>query len=198
MFMSRNALKGIEPQTCLDDLESFYYVLLYLARKHMGSKFSRDLPTPLDGWNRPLASSMKHGFLFHEFEFPTDPLLGKPFRTLVERLHSVFRNILVQDFLAKFSHEPPPIVHHEEIYDKMLSHVRDAIDDLDREIRDGITTPPAPTHDEAGVDSFFAESSGSVKRWSKIQARKKIVRTLAANRARRKKASPRLTDRVRT
>ena len=198
MFMSRNALKGIEPQTCLDDLESFYYVLLYLARRHMGTKFSRSLPSPLNAWDHPLASSLKHGFLSHEFEYPTDPQLGKPFRTLVGRLHSVFRNILVQAFLADCRDEPPPILYHEDIYDMMLSHVRDAIDDLDQEIRDGITTPSKPSHEEASVDDFFAESSASVERWSKIQARKKIVRTLATNRPRRNKACPRLTDRVRT
>ena len=149
--MSRNALKGIEPQTYLDDLESFYYVFVYLILLN-GEKPvpGYNLPSPLDEWARPAASSCKYGFLFSEFNYKTDPRFGQPLETLVKRLHSVFRKIIVQAFLAENRDELLPIVNHEEVYDTMLSHVRDAIEDLNKEIQDGITTPditgPGVTH----------------------------------------------------
>jgi hypothetical protein len=190
--MSRNVLKGIEPQTCLDDLESFYYVLVYFARIHMGDKYPhRPLPTPLDYWDHPSAYDYKFAFLLYPFEYVIDPRLGKPFQTLVERLHSVFRDILVQALLA--DRGPPPVVNPEEVYDMMLSHVRDAIDDLNRETQDGITTP---TMRSPKVDTDEDESQSSVKRKAMIIARRKIVRTLAANRERRPRPSSRGTDQV--
>ena len=196
--MSRNALKGIEPQTCLDDLESFYYVLLYIATIHMGTKFSGGrLPPPLTPWDGPTASSAKNGFILSSFAEVTDPRLGKPFQTLAERLHSVFRNIMVQAFLADGRDEPPPVVNHQDIYDIMLSHVRDAIDDLDRETQDGITTPCQLIHEERNANTLEDDSSSSAPRRSKSRARKKVVRTLAANRARRHRPSARPTDPVR-
>ena len=196
--MSRNALKGIEPQTCLDDLESFYYVLLYIARIHMGSKFSGGrLPSPLTFWDGPRAFVNKTAFILSSFAEVTDPRLGKPFQTLAERLHSVFRNIMVQAFIADGRDEPPPVVNHEDIYDLMLSHVRDAIDDLDRETQDGITTPCQLIHEEKNANTLEDDSSSSAPRRLKNRARKKIVRTLAANRARRHRPRARPTDPVR-
>jgi hypothetical protein len=115
MFMSHNALNGIKPQTCLDDLESLYYVLLYFARIHMGSKYRKwTLPPPLDSWDHPSASNCKYAFLLHTFNYVTDPRLGKPFQTLVERLHSMFRDIFLQALLADRRDEPPPVVRWKE------------------------------------------------------------------------------------
>jgi hypothetical protein len=189
--MSRNALNGIKPQTCLDDLESFYYVLLYFARIHMDANYAqRPLPPPLEYWDHPSASANKQGFILDTFEYEIDPRLGKPFQTLLERLHSVFRDILVQAVLASRD-EPPPVVNHEDVYDMMLSHVRDAIDDLNRETQDGITTPTMPSPKVATDED---ESQSSVKRKALILARKKIVRTLATNRVRRPRTSSRVTE----
>ena len=196
--MSRNTLKGIEPQTCLDDLESFYYVLLYIATIHMDTKFSRrGLPSPLTLWDGPRAFASKTDFILSRFAEVTDPRLGKPFQKLAERLHSVFRKIMVQAFIADGRDEPPPVVNHEEIYDMMLSHVRDAIDDLDRETQDGITTPSQLIHKEKNANTLEDDSSSSAPRRLKSRARKKTVRTLAANRTRRHRPRSPETDPVR-
>ena len=187
--MSRNALKGIEPQTYLDDLESFYYVLLYIARIHMDIRISgQRLPSPFDPWEGPTAFESKSGFIPNIFDYDVDPRLGKPFQTLVERMHAVFRNMLIRALLAHTRDEPPPVVNHEEVYNMMLSHVRDAIDELNRETQEGITTPCRPIHKEGNVDS--QEDGSQVKKRSKNRVRKKIVRTLAANRTRRHRQRP--------
>ena len=184
MFMSRNALNGTEAQTCLDDLESFYYVLFYISRIHVSPESAgRSLPHPFESWERPNASVAKFAFLFSRFKYTTDPRLGKPFQILVERLHSVFRNVVVQAFLADGRDEPPPIVNHEEIYDMMLAHVRDAIEDLNQELQDGITTPNNSGHG-VGTKEVPSERFSWIEN-PRVPKRKKIVRTLAANRARR-------------
>ena len=194
--MSRNTLKGIEPQTCLDDLESFYYVLLYIARIHMKNLSNRPMPPPLERWDHPRAWWAKQGFISTTFDWPTDPRLGKPFETLVGRLHSVFKDMLFQRIFAVDRGEPPPVVNHDKVYDLMLSHVRDAIDELNQETEDGITTPSNLSH-EANTITQNQVKSSSGQSWPKIPPYKKIVRTLATNRARRTKASLRVTDQVR-
>ena len=196
--MSRKTLKGIEPQTCLDDLESFYYVLLYIARIHMDPERAvRSLPPPLDGWDDSRAWWAKQGFISTEFSFTTDPRLGEPFQTLVGRLHSVFTNILFKQVFAGRRGEPPPAINHDEVYDLMLSHVRDAIEELNQETENGITTPRKLSNAEANTITRNGVESSSVETWSKIPVYKKIVRTLATNRVRRTKASLRVTDQVR-
>ena len=168
--MSRNTLKGIEPQTCLDDLESFYYVLLYIARIHMDpTRAVRSLPPPLDGWDDSRAWWSKQGFISTEFSFTTDPQLGKPFQTLVERLHSVFTDMLFDRLFAVDRGEPPPVVNHDKVYDLMLSHVRDAIDELNQETEDGITTPRNLSHGANTIPRNQVKSS-SVESWPKIPA----------------------------
>ena len=194
--MSRNTLKGIEPQTCLDDLESFYYVLLYIARIHMENLSRRPMPPPLEQWDHPSAWSAKQGFISTEFDWPTDPRLGKPFETLLGRLHSVFTNMLFEEIFARRRGEPPPAVNHDKVYDLVLSHVRDAIDELNQETEDGITTPRNLSHGANTIPRNQIKSS-SVESWPKIPAYKKIVRTLATNRARRTRASLRVTGQVR-
>jgi hypothetical protein len=127
--MSRNALKGIEPRTYLDDMESFYYVLLYIARINTDIELSSGgIPPLLTPWEDPTAASAMNGYILNKFDYDTDPRLGKSFQTLVGRLHSVFRNMLPQAFIAEGREEPPPLVIHEEIYNMMLSHIRVAIE----------------------------------------------------------------------
>ena len=193
--MSRKALEGIEPQTCLDDLESFLYVLVYIAMRHTGTVDpSEHFPDPLDDWEHSTASMSKFGFLFTKFDYAIDRRLGKPFQTLVERLHSVFRNLVIQAIRADGRDEAPPVVNHEEIYDMMLAHVRDAIEDLNQELQDGVSTPCDSGHDSDTSEVPFFETSSSVER-PKIP--RKIVRTLATNRARRSRSSLPTTNTVR-
>ena len=195
--MSRNALKGIEPQTYLDDLESFYYVLLYIARIHMGTRFAwRPLPPPLTYWDHVTAFEAKSGFIPIRFDYDVDPRLGKPFQRLVERLHAVFRDMLIQAAIADSRDEPRPVVNHEAVYDMMLSHVRDAIDDLNQEMQEGITTP-CQLIQEKNAHTLDDDSSSFAQRRSKNRERRKIVRTLATNRARRLRPSARVTNPVR-
>ena len=186
LFMSWKALEGNEPHTCLDDLESFYYVMVYLVRLH-AEKRKDVLPFPLSEWARPSASGSKHGFFLSRFDYAIDPRLGKPFKTLVEGLHTVFRNMVIRAALTK-DDEPPPVFNPEEIYDMMLAHVRDAIDDLNRETQDG-TTPPCNSF--SGQDNVDVNEDGSPCFVTRpvIPSGKRMVRTLAANRAIRKRSS---------
>jgi hypothetical protein len=70
LFMSRNALKGIEPQTYLDDLESFYHVLLYIARIYMDTELSGGgLLPPLTNWENSTAASAKNGYIMTQTSF---------------------------------------------------------------------------------------------------------------------------------
>jgi len=193
--MSRKALEGIEPQTCLDDLESFLYVLVYIALRDTGTVSpGENFPSPLDNWGYPTASMSKFGFLFTRFDYAIDRRLGKPFQTLVERLHSVFRNIVIQAIRADSTDEPPPIVDQEEIYDMMLTHVCDAIEDLNQELQEGISTPCDSGRDVDTKEAPFDDTS-----WvDKPKMPRKIVRTLATNSARRSRASLPMTNTVRS
>ena len=158
----------------------------------------RSLPPPLDGWDDSRAWWAKQGFISAKFGFTTDPRLGKPFQTLVGRLHSVFRDMLFQRLIAEEKGESPPAVNHDKVYDLMLSHVHDAIDELNQETEGGITTPRKLSHKEANpITPNEDGSQSSGESWLKVPAYKKIVRTLATNRVRRTKASLRVTDRVR-
>ena len=193
--MSRKALDGIEPQTCLDDLESFYYTLLYISLRYIDTLSAEErIPHPLAEWEYSTASVSKYGFLSTKFKYTTDPQLGKPFQTLVERLHGVFRNMLVE---AAFADDEPPPVHYDEVYDMMLSHVHDAIDDLNRETHDAIAIPCDLSHEKDGNVGNLegSQSLPSVsRRRPTTPATKTIVRTLAANRARRNQANLQVTD----
>jgi hypothetical protein len=90
MFMSHKALDGIEPQTCMDDLESFYYTLLYIVVVYGKKNIGHHLPRPVSDWVDGTASFTKRGFLISTFQYKLESQLGKPFQTLVERLHSLY------------------------------------------------------------------------------------------------------------
>ena len=116
--MSRTALDSNEPQTCIDDLESFYYTLVYIAMIHTGRVYAGEkFPSPIDNWESRSDSAAKCGFLLTRFRYTIDPRLRKPFQTLVERLYSMFRNMVIQVTFADMIDGPPPVVNHEEIYD---------------------------------------------------------------------------------
>ena len=68
--------------------------------------------------------------------------------------------MVIQASLTDGSDEPPPVFNNEEIHDIMFSHVRDAIDDVNQEMQDGISTPCNPSHRKEGnVDRQEGESS---------------------------------------
>src|SRR5882724_9263185 len=117
--MSGNALEGEAPHTFLDDLESFYYVMLYIAMVYTAPDCPKEeLPRPLYGWNhRPLPSDAKQGFLVSDFRPQANVWFGAPFQTLLDRLHSIFQKVFRQNFLAEFEGQPRPVVNRDEVYD---------------------------------------------------------------------------------
>ncbi|KAF8587455.1 hypothetical protein K439DRAFT_1630751, partial [Ramaria rubella] len=135
LFMSRNALEGIKPQTYLDDLESFYYVLVYISLLYRGP-----------GWILPSALHNKRGFLAIRFK-------GKVSPWLVENLHSVFFQIILRWLIAQENEQPPPNVDDTEVYATMLSHVREAIDSVAQE--DDVNSGAVESSTSSGIMTWM-------------------------------------------
>ncbi|KAF8583187.1 hypothetical protein K439DRAFT_1634618 [Ramaria rubella] len=188
LFMSRNALEGTKPQTYLDDLESFYYVLVYISLVYKGpGLLNKDLPSPLDEWILPDAHQYKGGFLADTFTDEVSPWFGKPFQSLVEKLHSVFFKIIVRWVVAQENGHPPPPVDDAEVYATMLSHVREAIDSLAQEDKVNIDAEGVGILADTG-GAVESNTSSGVMAWMKMPKSNNLVLTLAANRARRNRA----------
>jgi hypothetical protein len=60
--------------------------------------------------------------------------------------------MFIQAFIAEGREELPPLVIHEEIYDMMVSHVRDAINSINVQTQEGITPPCNQVHVEGNTD----------------------------------------------
>ncbi|KAF8587439.1 hypothetical protein K439DRAFT_825968 [Ramaria rubella] len=190
LFMSRNALEGIKPQTYLDDLESFYYVLVYISLLYRGpGLLKEDLPPPLDRWILPSALHNKRGFLAIRFKGKVSPWFGKPFQRLVENLHSVFFQIILRWLIAQENEQPPPNVDDTEVYATMLSHVREAIDSVAQEDDVNSVANGAGALADIGEGAVESSTSSGIMTWMKMPRSNKLVLTLAANRARRDKAN---------
>ena len=88
--MSGNALEGEAPHTFLDDLESFYYVMLYIAVVYTAPDCRKDtLPPRLQDWTRPFPEDAKLGFIMSNARLRVDVWFGTPFQTD----YTIFHNI---------------------------------------------------------------------------------------------------------
>jgi hypothetical protein len=189
--MSGNALRGNEPHTYLDDLESFFYAMIYITLAYTAPGCpKKDLPHPLSRWDEPFAADAKEGFIGLDFHLDVEVWFGAPFQNLLERLHSIFKNILRQKVTADHRGKPLPVVNHVQVYETMLSHIRQAIDDLSLE---STTSPPPEDIGAMGGGGQEVEQPSTVSSQSrKVVARKRkrkrksIVMTLASSRPRRK------------
>jgi len=131
MFMSRNVLKEETPHSAMDDIESFYYVLLYscLVFTGPGSELD-DFPSPIYGWTGISAASSKGGFLQIQCDVEVQPWWGIPFQSLIGRMHAQFSELCDQEFLANFDKRATPKVDVGHIYDLFLQYIEVALEAL--------------------------------------------------------------------
>jgi len=188
--MSGSAIEGEAPHTFLDDLESFYYVMLYIAMVYTApDRRKEDLPALLSEWSKPLASDSKPGFLISDSRPKVSVWFGEPFQNLVDRLHSIFKNIFRQNFSAEFKGQPKPVVNRDEVYDTMISHIRQAIDDLG--VEESERYVEHVTHAELrSADKLHSASDAGDDSSCKSPGRCKrlgIITTAAASRPRRRR-----------
>ncbi|KAF8584582.1 hypothetical protein K439DRAFT_1566433 [Ramaria rubella] len=207
-FMSERALKG-ETHTFMDDLESFYYVLVYIGRTYSGPRTMRkDAKTlqPMVNWDQPRASGVKKGFLIDEF-YKANDWFGKPYQTLLERTHSIFNDLLREQLMASVGGHPPPVANSTEVYNMMVSYAREAVEDVLREQSESLNDTQGPENAEPDHNATDAAEtdvpprqlerlSWMLKRTPENEnempirpERKKISPTLAANRSRRSRAT---------
>jgi len=188
LFMSWNVLKGDTPHTFLDDLESFFYVMFYIAMTYTAPDCRKEeLPDLLYDWNHyPLPSDAKQGFFLADSTPKVSVWFGAPIQNLLNRLHSIFKNILRQKYLAEYDGQPRPVVNRDEVYETMLSHIRQAIEDLGVEESEKPVEPaaPAPDDDLRNDDIFNSatEAGGNPGRPKHLS----VINTAAASRPRRR------------
>src|SRR5882724_10089082 len=187
--MSGNALEGKAPHTFLDDLESFYYAMLYIAMVYTAPDCRKEkLPPRLHDWTRPFPEGAKLGFLLSDACPPVGAWFGTPFQTLLDRIHSIFQKIFKQKFLAEVKGQPLPVVNHHEVYDTMISHIRQAIDDLGveeskRPVEHATPEPDEHLRTEDMFDSA-SEAGGNPGRRKHLS----VITMAAASRPRRRRA----------
>ncbi len=132
--MSRNALEGKEVHSCMDDLESFYYVLVFIVLAYSGPKSPKDsIVSPLDDWRRPLAFKAKEGYFFFDFKYKLSDWFGAPFKNLAIQLHSIFKTHLIQRFIAEHQNTSQPVLDPAHVYDQFLAFTRCAIEEVEKE-----------------------------------------------------------------
>lgn len=128
VFMSRSVLKEENGHSAMDDIESFYYVLVYfcLAFTRPGSELD-DFPHPIDEWTRRSAASCKGGFLQTECDIEVQFWWGHPFQSLIEKIHAEFRRLCDQEYVATFDSKPVPEVDVGHIYDLFLNYIEETL-----------------------------------------------------------------------
>lgn len=196
--MSGKALEGDASHTYLDDLESFYYVMVYISLAYAGpGRRKAYLPQPLPRWEEPLAFRAKQGFLVSDFIPQVDVWFGPPFQNLIDRLHSVFQNMFRQKIIAEYRGNPQPKVNCAEIYDTMISHICQAIDDVGLEDiessvalrEDPATAGNACKHTSPNDGGDDGESEKSCQTLNPKKRMRFVKTTAAASRPRRRQAN---------
>ena len=120
------------PHTYLDDLESFFYVLCWILASFEGpGNRVAEVPQLVALWDDPASHILKLGLFSGEFILPVSPWFGLSFRNLAAHLHHFFD--VREDLVGKpFSSLDPA-----KDYDEYISHIRQSIVDLEREVLEG-------------------------------------------------------------
>ncbi|KAF8574728.1 hypothetical protein K439DRAFT_1624113 [Ramaria rubella] len=164
-FISRNVLLGEEPHSYFDDLESFYYVLCFIATGCTGPGSDpvhriKNLPPTLAIWQSfktiPYPDSMSrnknHHFL-NNFNEVVHGWFGPHVKQLVRNLHGFFfkrTRAIAAIAIANFSDsedpdnenkvkQPYPIPNPTADYDEFIQHIRTALVSLQAE--EGVLSP---------------------------------------------------------
>ncbi|KIJ46115.1 hypothetical protein M422DRAFT_778606 [Sphaerobolus stellatus SS14] len=144
-FMSYNVLDK-RPPTFLDDLQSFYYVLLWVVYSHSAPHRRQRVPRRLQLWDSEYAPDSKRSFIMSHLEDPIPAYFGQAFPKLLKALGKFF----IERFQGEYG-IPPPDLHND--YDVFIKHINTAISELELE-PEVETLPPCLTHEKplAGGD----------------------------------------------
>jgi len=127
--MSRNMLEKRGPHTYFDDLDSFYYTLIWVLCAWSGPNSPKSsLPPHITLWDDDHACDYKNAelSLFDQWkDIPMDPWFGGTYRRLIKALFDFFytRFSLRLEMMA----ERDPLVDYEEF----ISPIKDAITRLE-------------------------------------------------------------------
>ena len=112
----------------LDDLESFFYVLVYLVVCYpaTGSVKPKSIPRDVSAWFGDSGGwRAKYTMMLERTcPFPIDDSFQPPISQLLNRLHSFFRRSTITGFDSDLCPEPA------QVYDSFLGYLDDAINGL--------------------------------------------------------------------
>ena len=127
--MSYKVIDGKGDHTYLDDLQSFYYVLLWILMVYSGPhKVKAKFPEDASLWDLPDSFGVKRGdFSWEEYILPVDPWFGPCFKVLASRLFYFFRT-------RRFDPaKPVSALDPGKDYDEYLGYVKQCIVDMEAE-----------------------------------------------------------------
>ncbi|HEV7737866.1 MAG TPA: hypothetical protein VGO47_10910, partial [Chlamydiales bacterium] len=121
MYMSYNVLAGRQ-HTYIDDLESFYYVLVEACLGFTGPHSrTPELPLLLFKWFGEMAATSKEGHLIQrDFDHEIQSWWGEPFRVLIEKFHEKLHNLWRDNFLELRLGQPAPSLVASTFYASIL------------------------------------------------------------------------------
>lgn len=191
--MSRNVLEGKNTHDYLDDLESFYFVLMSIIVLFNGPNSpKREPPDDIRRFagERALAQKTSH-FLQTRFSLEITDWFGAPFRNLASRLQSLFGTRLRNARLAEFDGENAPPVEPMKDSDEFLACVRQAIADVEHEdnLADTLAGIPLPAKSSGIPENVPRASDDEDPSRPKKRARLGIRRSAASSRPKRKTAN---------
>jgi hypothetical protein len=131
MYMSHRVLLGDRPHEFVDDLESFYYTLIFICIYFTGpDTLHSEFPGCLSVWRHAEAAHFKRGFLLGRLTEHVQDWWGASFQQLVENFHNVFAKLLRDDFLAQAEEKTPPTLDAEQLYSTMLGYIEITLEGL--------------------------------------------------------------------
>lgn len=194
--MSTNVLEGKKPHDYLDDLESFYFALVYILIMFKRPRcLRREPPDILRQWRGKFAYAAKMGhFIDPTFDLEIADWFGAPFRDLASRLHHHFGSRIRNPKIAKVTGEILPPVDPMKDSDEFLAHIRQAITEVEQEeLNPGLIgvssqTVHSPVSPER-LDHGFAAIHGEDPSPPEKRVPKPIRQSAASSRPKRKTAN---------
>jgi hypothetical protein len=129
--MSYNVLAGRQ-HTYVDDLESFYYVLLEACLDFKGPRSrTSEVPLPLLTWHDEGAAKSKEGnFIGSNFRHEIKPWWGESFRVLIEKFHEKLHNMWRDKFLELRLGTPAPNIVASTLYRSILDDIETTLSSI--------------------------------------------------------------------
>lgn len=189
--MSRNVLKGNDPHTYIDDLESFYYVICWIVAGYERPGVGKSpIPKGLNLWDLSEAYIFKDGLMVEDPCYAVSPWFGSSLRKLLKNLFGFFR--------ARKPYYDDVVITLDPTkdYDEFLGHIKQAILDLEGEPpfheerrlqneENLVESPKSASERDRGSDSDGYESIEAKprprrrKRMPQINVRRRPLRSTA-------------------